>query len=61
MVAQPKELDISLYPHQLASVYRMEQLEHTQTTKWKGERVDTTIGVNADDTGTEKHEHARSF
>ena len=52
IISQPKNLNISLYHHQLASVYQMEKREETKQVKeYNDVIVDTIIGVNADKTG----------
>lgn len=51
MIVQPKELKTSLYPHQLASVFVMEERERTKEIDWGKNIIHTNIGVNADETG----------
>jgi SNF2 family DNA or RNA helicase len=52
MIKQPKDLTINLYPHQLASVYAMEQLEiNSVIHKDDDTIIQTKIGINADFTG----------
>ena len=50
-VSQPYNLDIQLYPHQLTSVYRMEELERTRYIEIDDNKIYTEIGINADITG----------
>jgi SNF2 family DNA or RNA helicase len=51
-IPQPKSMRINLYPHQLASVYNMEQLEiFKQVEVTENIIIDTNIGINADKTG----------
>ena len=51
MITQPKNLNVDLYPHQLSSVYKMEEREHTQKIVQDNMVIETNIGVNADSTG----------
>lgn len=51
LVSQPKELKTTLYQHQLASVYQMEERERTKQVIENDIIYDTNIGVNADKTG----------
>jgi SNF2 family DNA or RNA helicase len=53
MIEQPEGLDIKLYVHQLASVYKMEKLERLKAVKINGSTttINTSLGVNADITG----------
>jgi SNF2 family DNA or RNA helicase len=48
MVQQPKNLKINLFPHQLASVYMMEELESTHCIADDMNRTFTNIAINAD-------------
>jgi len=51
MVSQPKDLDMGLFPHQLASIYEMEKLEKEKHIQFDGYFVDTNVGILADLTG----------
>lgn len=51
MVSQPEGLNLKLFPHQLASIYKMEQLETTKTIEKETYVKQTKIGINADLTG----------
>lgn len=51
MVQQPKGLKINLFPHQLASVYMMEELESTHCVTDEHGKTFTNIGINGDMTG----------
>lgn len=51
MIVQPPELKIDLYPHQLASVYKMEEIERTKMVRTNDVITETRIGINADITG----------
>ncbi len=51
LISQPEELKIKLYPHQLASVYRMEQLETKEIEESYNSVIKTNIGINADVAG----------
>lgn len=48
MIIQPQNLKINLFPHQLASIYQMEQLEADNTLYKENYIKETKIGVNAD-------------
>ena len=48
MVKQPQNLKIQLYPHQLASIYNMEQLELNNIIHKETYIIETKIGVNSD-------------
>lgn len=50
-ISQPKELNIPLYQHQLASIYKMEKREEKQSIINNNITIDCNIGVNADKTG----------
>lgn len=50
-VQQPKNLKINLFPHQLASVYMMEELESTHCVIDQHGKTFTNIGINGDMTG----------
>ena len=50
-ISQPKDIDIPLYQHQLASIYQMEQRESNQRIVNNDVVIDTNISVNADKTG----------
>ena len=60
MIPQPKQLMIKLFPHQLASIYRMERLEREQKverdifpeeSRTTSIQIETRLGINADPTG----------
>lgn len=51
VIAQPKELKVNLYRHQLASVYEMEKRETDKFVTDGEMHIETTIGINADKTG----------
>ena len=51
MVQQPKNLKVNLFPHQLASVYMMEELENSHCITQDTQKTFTNIGINADITG----------
>jgi len=51
MVAQPHGLKINLFPHQLASIYKMENLEETKMIETENYIKHTKMGVNSDLTG----------
>lgn len=51
MVSQPRNLNVSLFPHQLASIYNMETLEREKRVIRENYYQDTSIGINADITG----------
>lgn len=48
--SQPPGFKVSLFPHQLSSIYNMEHLESNPIVK-ENETKDTKIGINADITG----------
>jgi hypothetical protein len=48
MVQQPKNLKATLFPHQLASVYMMEELESTHCIVSDGAKIFTNIAFNGD-------------
>jgi hypothetical protein len=50
-VNQPYNLDIQLYPHQLSSIYMMEELERYKYLEKDDVKIYTNIGVNSDITG----------
>lgn len=50
-VSQPYNLDIQLYPHQLNSIYMMEELERNKFLEKDDVKIYTNIGVNSDITG----------
>lgn len=50
-VDQPPNLRIKLYNHQLASIYKMEQLEQTKELKYEHMSVKTKFGINANPLG----------
>lgn len=51
MITQPKDLKISLYKHQLVSVYNMEKLEKDKKIEDIEKVTETVIGINANQTG----------
>ena len=51
MVAQPYGLKVNLFPHQLASIYKMEHLEETKLVETENYIKHTKMGVNSDLTG----------
>jgi SNF2 family DNA or RNA helicase len=51
MVSQPHGLKVKLFPHQLASIYKMEHLEETKTIETENYVKYTKIGINSDLTG----------
>lgn len=60
MVPQPKNIGTKLFPHQLASIYRMEKLEREKTVERDKPvhelrsttiRTQTRLGINSDQTG----------
>lgn len=52
MIQQPKELNVDLYIHQLASVYAMETRERERIlTHNISTSIETNIGISADETG----------
>lgn len=51
MIAQPKDLSINLYRHQLASVYKMERIEEDKKVISEHEEEETDFGFNANITG----------
>ena len=54
MIIQPQKLNIKLFPHQLAIIYKMEKLEQEQIVE-NGEIIkETRLGINADATGCGK-------
>ena len=50
-ISQPKDLNISLYQHQLASIFKMEEIERDKSVIEYNEIIETNVGVNADKTG----------
>jgi SNF2 family DNA or RNA helicase len=51
-VAQPNDLSINLYPHQLNHIYKMEELERTNIAYTSDHRTITTkMGFSSDPTG----------
>ena len=53
-IVQPTDLDVVLYPHQLAMVCKMEKLEQEQTIENNGDIKETRLGINADPSGSGK-------
>ena len=51
MVNQPSNLKVSLYPHQLATIYKMEKFESDNIIYKDNCIIETKIGVNANITG----------
>ena len=51
IITQPKNLNVLLYKHQLASIYQMEKLEREQEIEINGNIISTRLGINADYTG----------
>jgi len=51
LVSQPKNMKVALFPHQLASIYKMENLEINNVLEKENYVKETKIGVNADLTG----------
>jgi len=51
VISQPKELNVNLYQHQLASIYEMEKRENQLFVIDGPTHIETNIGVNADITG----------
>lgn len=51
IIPQPKNLNVLLYKHQLASIYQMEKLEREQEIERNGNIISTRLGINADYTG----------
>lgn len=56
MIVQPEELKINLHAHQLASVYKMEQMERDHTSYYDLTRneetiINTRLGINGNITG----------
>lgn len=51
MVSQPNSFKVDLFPHQLASIYNMEELEREKMISKDNYVKETTIGILADETG----------
>jgi len=51
MVSQPMQINVSLYPHQLSSIYKMEKLEKDNMIQKEGYIKKTKIGINGDISG----------
>lgn len=51
MIVQPQNLSISLYKHQLASVYKMEELEREKKIVEEYDTYEFDFAINADATG----------
>ena len=51
MVIQPRNLTVTLFPHQLASIYQMETFEREKKIVNDNFIKESNIGVNADPTG----------
>jgi hypothetical protein len=51
LVNQPSDLKVKLYPHQLATIYKMEDFENSNIIYDGNCIIDTKIGVNANITG----------
>jgi hypothetical protein len=54
MVTQPENLSITLFPHQLNSIYRLEELELNKNIKYENYSKETKIGILSDNTGSGK-------
>ena len=50
-VLQPTDMKITLFPHQLTSVYMMEKLERLKCVEEYNQICETRLGINADPTG----------
>lgn len=50
-IPQPRGLKVNLFPHQLTSIYNMEQREQQQLIETDNCVTETKIGINADPTG----------
>ena len=50
-ILQPKDMKITLFPHQLTSVYMMEKLEREKCIEEYNQICETRLGINADPTG----------
>ena len=51
MIEQPEEIKVSLYPHQLASVYEMEKREKDQRIIDNNNIIDMNVSIQADKMG----------
>jgi SNF2 family DNA or RNA helicase len=51
MVSQPHQINVNLFPHQLASIHKMEKLENDNNIIKEGYTKNTKIGINADISG----------
>ena len=51
LVSQPKDMKVTLFPHQLLSIHKMESLEINNTIVKENYVKETKIGINADLTG----------
>ena len=51
MVSQPHQINVNLFPHQLASIHKMEKLERDNNIIKEGYTKNTKIGINADISG----------
>ena len=52
LVSQPRNLNVTLYQHQLASIYKMEKLELDNLIEISNNKFKKTkVGINADITG----------
>ena len=51
MIEQPEEIKVSLYPHQLASVYQMEKREQEQQIVDNNNIIDMNISIQGDKMG----------
>ena len=49
--AQPENLKVNLFKHQLASIYQMETMEREKVVHYDNRDKETKIGFNADTTG----------
>ena len=50
-IKQPEEVTIALYPHQLTSVYEMEQREHHKQVSIDNKIINMNISIQSDKTG----------
>lgn len=51
MIQQPEDMKVSLYPHQLSSIFQMEKREKDKFIMERGIYYESNIAVNADKTG----------
>lgn len=50
-VSQPQKLKAKLFPHQLASIYKMEEMEREKIINYDNKTIQTKLGINTDKTG----------